>query len=200
MLQPNSIPNLKTLAVTALPRLSMRRSLILLAAFFSSFVASAQQPTWHLGSFRGALKTKNEELLWRVECSTPNGCQVYSKAMRPIEQAESLLSEGGAVITPVIIPNGNLSHTRQVVSEDTTMYERSEFAPQFQDLRSLLASKEEFTSCVSISQEEDQLVLCALASDPQADRSLILLIGTMNAACGTQPFCAYVFTPLYRKK
>jgi hypothetical protein len=158
--------------------------------------AAPPSSPWYLGEFRVPKSNGNPEML--VTCKPNEKCAVLmglrDGPLTPVE----IPMKPPIALDPTI-PNNNFATTRRAVAENPRLYEDQSFGPMLTPLRSMLDTGAKFAHCVDLDGTA-YLALCSLSSDPRGEKSIVLLMSTMNGACGTMPFCAYYFMPLSRTK
>lgn len=151
---------------------------------------------WFAGKFSGALPLENGTGSWSLKCVMGEECALIMNSPNSPPQTIPMRVP---IRREIVIPNNNLRGTREKVHERPELYEDKREGPMLVPLRNLLASQVSFERCVDIAANVD-IALCSLTTDPQASKSLVLLLGTMKGSCGNSPFCAYYYQILGREK
>lgn len=150
---------------------------------------------WHVGEFRAPKSNGLPEMV--VTCRPNEACAVAmaraSGQLVPVE----IPIKGPPKPLDVAIPNNNLAVTRKAATHKPDWYKDPSFGPMLTPLRPVLDANATFTECVDLDGT-GYLAMCSLSPDPRGEKSVMLLMTTMNGACGTLPFCAYYFVPLAR--
>lgn len=193
----------------ALSRAMRRRGaasagLLLLAAVLpggahAQVQAKGMDQRWHVGSFHGELRGDNEKTLVAITCESSTVCKYTLKFSTAGATPRSQHGGGNVEAVDPAIANNNLEHTRDAVRADAGLYGGRE-GPLLEPLRALLEGPTKYRRCVGIDEPSGEWgQLCQLDSPGPSLPEVVLLLPTMNATCGSQPFCAYFVVPLHRQ-
>jgi hypothetical protein len=171
---------------------------VLLLGFAAAFCAApAQAAPWFLGEFRGVKPESPADPQMLVVCRADERCSVLASRAGNQPKAVEIPIKGPPKFIDTAIPNNNLETTRDSAASSPDWYEDPSFGPILRPLRAILQAQSRFAECVDLDGTA-YLAMCSLSTDPEAIRSVVLLLNTMNGSCGRLPFCAYYFLPLER--
>jgi hypothetical protein len=172
----------------------MSLPMLLVAACVLPGLARAQaEVPWHHGSFAGAF----DQMRVALTCESPRKCEY---TVSPADAAaKPVLRQRADDVAPgdAKVPNNNLTHTRDAVRADPSLYTGSE-GPALAVLRPLLESQARYSRCVSDADGAWGPV-CQLDTAAPHLPDAVLLVPTMNPTCNGRAFCAYYAVPLRRQ-
>jgi hypothetical protein len=153
---------------------------------------------WYTGVFSGSFKEESTTMNVKLQCTVDGACEVAIAAADG-KGEPYILKEPTKDPYGIEIPNGNLLHTRRVVSLKPSLYSEPMHGALLTSLKPLIESKSMFTSCLNLKREmPETMAVCSVGTGGRA-LPVYLLMGTMNPVCGDSPFCAFAFVPLVRK-
>lgn len=163
---------------------------------FAMCTNTAVAAPWFMGEFRSAADAMPDSQM-AVVCRVGERCTVtVARAGSQPRPVEVPIQAPPKLLDPEI-PNSNLDGTRKAAADKPDWYTHPSFGPVLTPLRAALQSGAQFAECADVDGTA-YLALCSLTSDRAATKGVMLLISTMNASCGSLPFCAYYFVPLNR--
>lgn len=170
-------------------------NITLASGSYSDDVRAEVNESWYVGTFIGEMADVNEATQFMVQCVNVSACEVSFKNASPQPQLPQRMASLQVKPFDDQIANSNLDTTRSAAYQKPLLYSDPRFGGLLRPIRSLLESGKRLDQCVDISKNHDGfLAFCRVAG---GDRSQpILLVATMNSACGSEPFCAYYFIPL----
>jgi hypothetical protein len=157
----------------------------------------ARAAPWFLGEFLGVKPESPTDPQLSVICRPNERCAVFASHSGSQPKPVEIPIGSPPNVIDSSIPNNNLEATRTSAASSPAWYDDPGYGPILKPLRTILQSRARFVECVDLNGTA-YLAMCSLSTDPEAKRSVMLLLKTMNGSCGSLPFCAYYFVLLER--